>query len=99
MGRPLRLQFAYHLDDPLSNEITTLGRAEPTILIRNCHNVTYSKACSLDDLFGAGEQQLWYRKAERLRCLKIYHQLELGRLGDWQTGNLDAVKDLSDVHA
>src|SRR3954452_13038556 len=52
-----------------------------------------------DHLVGAGEQRWRDYDAKRLCGFQVYNQLEFVRLGDWQTGNLNAVKDLSNVHA
>src|SRR5215212_8866827 len=56
-------------------------------------------AVLFDHLVGAGEQQWRDDDAKRLCGFQVYNQLEFVRLGDWQTGNLNAVKDLSNVHA
>ena len=51
-----------------------------------CHSVaaTYLGQTALFDYFVGDSEQRWRnREAQRLRRLKIEHQLELGRLLDW----------------
>src|SRR5215472_8584751 len=48
---------------------------------------------SFDHLVGAGEQRRWHIEAERPSGVEVDHQLELGRLHDWQVHRLGAIED------
>src|SRR5207245_744172 len=54
-------------------------------------------AHSFDHLIGAGEKRRWHVEAKRLRGAEVDHQLELGRLHDWQVGRLRALEDAASV--
>src|SRR5262245_64230768 len=54
---------------------------------------------SLDHLVGAGEQAIRHREAERLRGPEIEHELELGRLHDWQVSGIVALENTPDVES
>jgi len=54
---------------------------------------------SFDDLVGAGENGGRDRQAERLRCLEVDHQFELGWLLDWEVGGFGAFQDAIDEKA
>src|SRR6266850_6828883 len=54
---------------------------------------------SFDDLVRAPQQRVWKSQAERLRGLRVDHELELVRQLDRQVGHLGAAQDLSDVDA
>ena len=51
-----------------------------------------------DHLVGGSKQGRRYRQAKCLRSLEIYHQLELGRLCDWQLLGLGALEDFTRVN-
>jgi hypothetical protein len=51
----------------------------------------------LDQIVSALLKQRRYVEPERLRSLEVQHQLELGRLLDWQIGWFFAAEDAVDV--
>ena len=56
----------------------------------------YARRRSLNDVVGPAQQRLRDRQAERLGCLEVDHQLELGRLLDRQFGRFCALQDFID---
>src|SRR6516225_5237820 len=73
--------------------------AKPTLAAhhRNQSGMNFSR--SFDDLVGEVEDRRRDRHAERLRGLKVDHQLEFCRLLDRQIGRLGAVEDSPCVSA
>src|SRR5262249_41520304 len=63
----------------------------------NCREQTQQYARAelglLDHLVGESEQLIRHAQAERLGGLEINHQLELGRLHDWQVRRLGVLED------
>jgi hypothetical protein len=54
-----------------------------------------SKSSALFDHFiGAGEQRRWHREAERPGRDEIDHEIELGRLLDWDVGRFYVAQNL-----
>src|SRR5262249_62432199 len=53
---------------------------------------------SFDPLVGEREQLVRTIEAERFRSLEVDHQLELGRLCDWQLLGLGALEDFTRVN-
>ena len=52
---------------------------------------------SFDRLVGAGQQRRRRGEAERLGGLEIDHQLEFGRLLNWEVGGVGAPEDFVNV--
>jgi hypothetical protein len=48
---------------------------------------------SLNHLVGACHQRRGHSHAHRISGLEVDHQLELGRLFDWDVGDLDAAEE------
>jgi hypothetical protein len=84
---------------PLARELDAAAPDNPVVLVRGGHEMIVNGAAlavvppavSLDHLVGAGEERWRNVEAERLRCLKVDHQLELGRLLDRQLCRVGAV--------
>src|SRR5262249_31481932 len=64
---------------------------------RSTRAVSYSQ--SFDHLVGAGEQSGWHIDAENTGGLSVDHQLELGRLHDWQGRRLRSPEDATYIDA
>jgi hypothetical protein len=80
---------------------------KPTLLgavgtAEKCQEATYAPQQTeplFDHLVGEREQRGWHFEAERFRGLEVDHQLELGRLHNWQVGWLLAFENATDVDA
>jgi hypothetical protein len=67
-----------------------------------CHKPTHApqrSPCLFDHLIGAGEQRGRHGKAKRPGGSEIDHQLDLGRLLDWQVRWLLAFQDATGIDA
>jgi hypothetical protein len=52
---------------------------------------------SLDDLIGACEEGSWDAEPKNLGSLKVYDEVEFGRLSDWEVRRLAAFQNLMDI--
>ena len=86
------LQSRYQRTAPVGGgrSLECLPRADATGSLAKKHQL-------FDHLVSARKQGVWYVEADRLGCLQVDHQLELGRVLDRQLSRLLALQNAIDV--